>query len=79
LEFSGRFQDGFVEITQPFYKSAAEVSLPNGIVEYRLGSRTGWMVEPPLRWLLGLTFIFNVPCPITTSSHPGLSDAVAAV
>jgi hypothetical protein len=37
----------------------------------------GWSNR--LRWLLGLTFIFNVPCPITTSSHPGLSDAVAAV
>lgn len=47
LEFSGRFQDRFVEITQPFYKSAAEVSLTNGIVEDRPGSRTGWMVQPP--------------------------------
>jgi hypothetical protein len=49
LEFNGRCQEHPVKIAQPFYKSTAELSLRNRVVEDRLGSRTEWIVQPPLR------------------------------
>jgi hypothetical protein len=39
LEFNGRYQEHL--FAQPFYKSTAELSLRNRVVEDRLGSRTG--------------------------------------